>query len=87
MPMLDELMSESRANRVVELERLADDEAIKGDFEGSVTGFWRRLDSTGAGIVLYRDKEYVTQIIGYPSIPAGTAVELSHANGIYYSKF
>ena len=85
--MFDKLIDISRANRLLELERAQSDVLIEGDFEGSVTGYWRRLDRDGSGIVVYRDKEYRTQILGTTSITAGTAVELSHANGIYYSKF
>jgi hypothetical protein len=75
------------AQRVVELERLDSKQQIEGDFEGSVTGRWVRLDSTGAGIVEYNSKQYVTKPIGFTSLPAGTAVEMSFAKGVYYSKW
>jgi hypothetical protein len=87
MALLDDLLEISVANRVVDLERLDSKQLIEGDFEGSVTGRWIRLDSTGAGIVEYNSKQYVTKPIGFTSLPAGTAVEMSFAKGVYYSKW
>jgi len=87
MNLLDSLIQRSNIDRTLELERIAEGTTIKGDFEGSVTGYWVRLDFTGAGIVSYNKKQYVTKPIGFTSLPAGSEVELSHANGIYYSKF
>jgi hypothetical protein len=72
---------------MVELSRLSKNEIIQGDFEGSVTAYWVRLAENGAGVVRYNNKEYVTKPIGFTSIPAGHQVELSHANGIYYSNW
>ena len=60
---------------------------IVKDFKGSVTGYWVRLDESGAGVVSYNNKEYVTKPIGFVSIPSGLEVELSYANGVYYSKY
>lgn len=85
--MLNDIMSISRTNRILDLERISQGSVIEGDFDGSVTGFWEKLDADGAGVVKYKEKTYKTQIIGTASIPSGTAVELSHANGIYYSKY
>ena len=85
--MINELKELSLANRVLDLERRSSDARIKGDFEGSVTGYWVKLGSMGEGIVSYNNKNYVTKTIGFVSIPVGTEVELSYANGIYYSKF
>ena len=88
MSLLNSLMERSRVDRLVTLERLEENgDQIKGDFQGSVTGTWVKFDETGAGIVSFRKKEYVTKPIGFTSLPAGSEVELSHANGIYYSKF
>ena len=83
---LGDLLVLSNINRVEDLERRELSQTITGDFEGSVAGSWVRLDENGAGIVNYNDKEYVTKRVGFTSIPAGTAVELSFGNGIYYSK-
>ena len=58
-----------------------------GDFEGSVTGSWVGLDDSGAGLVRYNSKLYKTKRLGFTSIPAGTAVQLSFAAGIYYSQW
>ena len=85
--LLDSLIEISLANRLNTVERLTNGESISGDFEGSVTGYWVRLGSRGEGIVNYNNKEYVTKPIGFISIPGGTEVELSFADGIYYSKF
>ena len=84
---LADLLSLSTVNRFEDLERREKAGVVTGDFEGSVSGFWVRLDETGAGIVSYNDKEYVTKRLGFTSIPAGTAVELSFGNGAYYSKW
>ena len=75
------------ANRLEEVERRDEGATAQGDFKGSVTGFWQKLDKYGAGIVLYKGKLYSTKSIGFLSLPKGTEVELSFANGIYYSKF
>lgn len=87
MSLLANLRERSAAERLVQLERREKGGYIEGDFDGSVTGHWVKLDSSGAGIVTYNRKEYVTKPIGFTSLPAGTEVELSHANGVYYSKF
>ena len=84
---LGDLLALSNLNRIEDLERRETSRVVTGDFEGSVAGSWVRLDETGAGIVRYNDKEYVTKRVGFTSIPAGTAVELSFGNGIYYSKW
>ena len=85
--MLGKLKELSLANRINTVQRLQSEVTISGDFEGSVTGYWVRLGERGEGIVRYNNKEYVTKPIGFISIPGGTEVELSFANGIYYSKF
>ena len=87
MALLDNLRDVAAAMRLVELERLASDEVIEGDFKGSVTGKWVQLAPNGAGVVEYNSKRYLTKPIGFTSIPAGTAVELTFANGVYYSKW
>lgn len=85
--LLNTLKQISLANRINTVERLSKDTIVSGDFEGSVTGYWVRLGSRGEGVVTYNNKSYITKPIGFISIPAGTEVELSFANGIYYSKF
>ena len=87
MALLDVVYQSSVANRLVDLERRSQGVTIRGDFEGSVTGFWVKLGPDGEGVVSYNSKQYKTQPIGFVSLPAGTEVELSYANGIYYSKF
>ena len=87
MTLLQDLIELSNTYRVLDLERLSSSELIKGDFSGSVTGKWVKLDSTGAGIVEYNSKLYATKPIGFTSIPKGTAVEMSYAQGVYYSKW
>ncbi len=77
-----------QAKRLAELEkREANMNSIPGDFDGNVTGKWKKLDDSGAGVVTYNDKEYLTQPLGFTSLPSGTEVELSHADGKYFSKF
>ena len=84
---LNALTQISDTNRLLDLEFRASDVTIKGDFVGSVTGKWVKLGERGEGVVSYNNKRYVTKPIGFVSIPAGTEVEMSFANGIYYSKF
>lgn len=85
--LLRSLKERSDADRMIDLEERETGAGLKGDFEGSVTGQWERIDNTGAGIVKYKGKSYVTQPIGFVSVPAGTKVELTFADGIYYSKY
>ena len=87
MALLDTLKNTSAVNRIIELEERTSDISIKGDFTGSVTGTWVRLGDNGEGVVRFNNKEYVTKPIGFISIPGGMEVELSYANGVYYSKF
>lgn len=84
---LETLAQISLANRIADLERRNEDYDIQGDFKGSVTGYWVRLGERGEGIVKYNSKEYKTKPIGFVSAKAGKEVELTCANGIYYSKF
>ena len=74
-------------DRLVEVERREAGIKVSGDFEGSVTGYWIRLDPTGAGIVEYNGKDYIVKTVGFTSAVKGTEVELSYAQGIYYAKF
>lgn len=87
MPLLESVTSASLQARVSDLDRLERKDLIKGDFEGSVTGKWVRLAENGAGVVSYNGKNYITKPIGFTSIEAGHAVELSYARGVYYSKW
>ena len=87
MPIINTLVQLSVSERLVELERRSSDVTIAGDFVGSVTGFWIKLGENGEGLVKYNNKQYVTNPIGFISIPGGSEVELSYANGVYYSKF
>ena len=84
---LQDLLALSESNRLLDLEQRESGQSITGDFEGSVGGAWVALDESGAGIVSYNNKQYVTKRIGFTSIPAGTAVELSFGNGMYFSKW
>ena len=84
---VQDLQNRSTSNRIVALQARAAEVIIQGDFSGSVTGVWVKLGDSGEGIVKYKSKSYATQPIGFTSIPKGTEVELSYANGIYYSKF
>lgn len=87
MSLLETATRTSRANRVAEIERREEGGFAQGDFEGSVTGFWQRLDQTGVGIVNYKGKDYKVKPIGFVSLPQGSEVELTHAKGTYYAKF
>ena len=87
MSLLNSLLQRSMADRIVQLERIEKGGNIEGEFEGNVTGIWVKFAENGTGIVSYNKKEYATKPIGFTSLPAGAVVELSHANGVYYSKF
>jgi hypothetical protein len=87
MALLDTLLNINQADRLAELDRRSSGQLIVGDFDGSVTGVWVQLAENGAGIVSYRNKNYTTKPLGFTSIQAGKEVELSYANGIYYSKW
>lgn len=87
MAILETVVQIQAANRIADLENRESKELIKGDFEGSVTGTWVKLSASGAGIVKYNSKNYVTKPIGFTSISEGKPVLLSHANGVYYSQW
>jgi len=87
MALIDDLKEISIAERIADVERRDKGYLIEGDFEGSVTGYWVKLDESGAGIVTFNNKQYVTETIGFVSVPKGTAVELSFADGTYFSKY
>jgi hypothetical protein len=83
----DSLVKISQANRVVDLERRETEPVIRGDFKGSVVGSWVKLDDNGSGVVQYNQKEYVTRPVGFTSIPSGTPVILTHADGVYFASW
>jgi len=85
--LLDALKEISIADRIERMEREAREELFLGDFVGSVTGYWLGLNMDGTGLVEYKKKWYTTKPIGFTSLPRGAEVELSYANGTYYSKF
>lgn len=87
MELLQLLKDISNTERISEIEKREDGYEIRGDFEGNVTASWVRLDISGAGVVKYKSKEYYTKMIGFTSLPKGTLVELSFANGMYISKY
>jgi hypothetical protein len=85
--MASQLSQIQQANRMVELERRASPEPIKGTIDGTVTGNWVKLHDDGAGRVNYKDREYVVTSIGFSSLPKGTKVQLTYANGVYYANY
>lgn len=87
MALIEQTLKTALTARVIELERREEGSAPLGDFEGSVTGYWQELDHNGVGIVQHKGKSYKTRTIGFASLPKGTEVELTYANGVYYSKF
>ena len=87
MEILEALLAISTANRLADVSTRESKSPIKGDFEGSVTGTWVELNEYGLGIVAYNQKKYVTRRLGITSIPAGRPVQLTFANGVYYSNW
>lgn len=85
---LEELRYINQANRLAELERRVEvSRGPRPDFEGTVTGFWVKIDQNYGGVVEYNGKQYVTKPLGWTSIRAGTPVALTGASGIYYSSW
>jgi membrane-bound ClpP family serine protease len=87
MDALSLALSVNTAERLVEVERREAGIQVRGDFEGSVTGYWVKLDTSGAGVVEYNGKKYKVKSVGFTSVTKGTEVELSYAQGVYYAKF
>lgn len=75
------------SRRILELERREKGFYIEGDFEGTVTGYWKQKSDDGTGTVVYGDKEYDAVPLGFTSLPEGVPVELSYSSGIYYAKW
>ena len=78
-----ELVNRNRLDRI----EAGGVDGVRGDFSGSVTGSWVRLEEDGTGVVRYNSKLYKTKRLGFTSIPSGTTVQLSFAGGIYYSQW
>lgn len=87
MALVDDLLEENAAARVVEIGRREAGPSIQGDFDGSVTGIWVKLDDLGLGVVSYKQKQYRTRTLGFTSVAAGQPVFLSYAGGVYYSNW
>lgn len=87
MALMDDLYQSSVNNRLLEIQEREKKPMIKGDFEGSVTGTWVALNELGLGVVSYMDRLYLTRALGFTSISAGKPVQLTHANGVYYSSW
>lgn len=83
--LIDELMRTSEIERVALLEDR--DQFSIGDFTGSVVGEWRGYDKDGAGLVKYLRKTYRSVVEGSKSIPKGTKVQLTYANGTYVASW
>ena len=87
MAALELAMQEFKMRRLEETMRRAEGAEVKGDFAGSVVGKWKELAENGAGVVIYKGREYPVRSIGFSSLPKGTAVELTYAKGQYLAKF
>ncbi len=77
----------ARAQRLVAQEAELTGTVYAADFEGTVTGTWVRLDDSGAGVVLYKGKEYTTVRLGITTLFKGSTVQLSYVKGTYYSNW
>lgn len=85
---INQLKNINIAIRLNELERRARvNRGPEGDFVGTVTGYWVRLDQNAGGVVEYNGKEYVSKPLGWTTIRPGTPVTLTSAGGIYYSNW
>lgn len=83
----DLLVKISRAQRLVAQEAELTGAIYSADFEGTVTGTWAGIDSSGGGLVLYKGKTYKTIRLGLTSLFQGSKVQLSYVNGIYFSNW
>ena len=86
-PLLQRLTQTYESNRIATISEQESKPQIQGDFEGSVTGSWKGLDTYGLGKVGFKDKEYKTKPMGFTSITRGQSVQLTFANGVYYSSW
>ena len=55
----------------------------KGDWEGTSTGIWQRINADGTGEVLVNGTPYTVVTKSETSIPKGTNVQVSFSNGQY----
>ena len=85
--LLQRTQDESASARLMELDHRVDGWEIRGDFQGTVTGKWQGVGPQGEGRVTYKGKTYKTKRAGFSSIPRGYPVELTYANGVYYSSY
>jgi len=81
------LASKQTANRLNELNDRQSGETIRGDFTGTVEAFWVARYQDGSGRVKYNGKIYVASPVGFVSLPKGSLVELTFANGVYFANF
>lgn len=81
--LLTQALDISSANRLAD----AGSQGPRGDFEGTVVAKWYGLDNSGAGIVEYNSKQYLTRATGFTSIFRGAPVELTYSNGTYFSRW
>ena len=85
--LLSRIQNLSRAARIATLEKRAEEVRKIGDFEGSVSGKWKGLDTSGGGLVEYEGKLYVTKRQGFTSLFKDSSVQLTYVDGIYYSSW
>jgi hypothetical protein len=87
MDLITTLRDLARTSRILALEDRSKAAMKVGDFEGSVLGVWQRVDSSGAGIVEYKGKEYTTKRQGFTSLFKNAKVQLTYVDGVYYSSW
>lgn len=83
MALIDDLFKNALAERMTTLD--VRERSLAGDFEGSVAAQWVKIDENGLGVVEYAGKKYKTVRLGDTTLPPGSPVQLTHANGIYFS--
>ena len=85
--LVEKLTAIARAQRMVAQEAELTGTVYSADFEGTVTGTWAGIDSSGGGNVIYKGKTYKTIRLGLTSLFQGSKVQLSYVNGTYFSNW
>lgn len=85
MSLIDVVNQQAEASRLATLEGRLSGSSSNADFDGSVAANWVQLDSSGLGVVEYKGKKYKCIRTGSTSLPAGTLVQLTYSNGVYFA--
>ena len=85
MNLIDVANERAAVERVATIEARLAGTRVNADFEGSVAASWVKIDSNGLGVVEYKGKKYKCIRHGGTSLPAGSLVQLTYSNGVYFA--